>query len=196
MKNPHSRAIIVAMSGHSKWAQIKRDKGVNDSKRSKIFSKLSKAISVAAKVGGGDIDGNPTLRLIVEKAKEARMPKDNIDRAIKRGSGEGGEAVTYYDVIYEGYGPGGEAFYIKGLTDNKNRTVAEIRTIMSHAGGSLGNAGSTAYIFAADPENPAFSVDITDTDYAKKMAKLLEDLEDHEDVQEVYFNFNLPDDLE
>lgn len=180
------------MSGHYKWAQIKRDKAVNDSKRSKVFSKISKAISAAAKQGGGDPDSNPTLRLALEKAREARMPKDNIDRAIAKGTGGGSDSNDFVDVIYEGYGPSGEAFYIKGLTDNRNRTVAEIRGIFSRYGGSLGGAGSTAYIFAADPENPAFTIEVNDMALAEKLTKMLEELEDHDDVQDVYVNFDLP----
>ncbi|OGC70724.1 hypothetical protein A2415_03760 [candidate division WWE3 bacterium RIFOXYC1_FULL_39_7] len=180
------------MSGHSKWSQIKRDKGMNDSKRSKVFSKMSKAISVAAK-NGGDPDSNPTLRLAIEKAKEARMPKDNIDRAIKKGTGEGGSGEMLHEVVYEGYGPGGEAFYIKAITDNKNRTVAEIRNVFNHAGGSLGNAGSTAYIFAADPENPVFTVDVSDKTQLDKLVKMLDELDNHEDIQDIYFNFDLPE---
>lgn len=180
------------MSGHSKWANIKRQKGANDAKKSKIFSKLTRAITVAAKQGGGDVDANPTLRVAVEKAREARMPKDNIDKAIAKGTGSG-SSETFYEVIYEGYGPSGEAFYITALTDNKNRTVAEIRNIFSKFGGSLGGAGSTSYIFMPDPTNPTFSLDISDTSLANKLVKLLEELEDQDDVQDVYFNFNLPE---
>lgn len=176
------------MSLHSKWAQIKRDKAANDSKRSKVFSKVAKAITVSAKHGGGDVDANPTLRLLVEKAKEARMPKDNIERAIAKGAGTGADAVNYEDVIYEGFGPNGEAFYIKGLTDNKNRTVAEVRTIFSKFGGSMGTAGSTAYIFA-DPENPLFEVEVKDSELMDKLNRLVEELEDNDDIQDVYVNF-------
>jgi YebC/PmpR family DNA-binding regulatory protein len=181
------------MSGHSKWAQIKRDKAVNDSKRSKIFSKVAKAITAAAKQGGGDPDGNPTLRLALEKARDARMPKDVIERAIAKGSGGAAGSSDFYEVIYEGFGPGGEAFYVKGLTDNKNRTVAEIRGIFSRYGGSLGGVGSTSYIFAADPENPVFSVEVNDTAALKRLSDLLDELEDHDDIQDIYFNFNFPD---
>ena len=181
------------MSGHSKWSQIKRDKGMNDAKRSKVFSKVSKAITVAARNGGGDPDANPTLRLAIEKAKEARMPKDNIERAIKKGTGESSGTDIFYEVVYEGYGPGGEAFYIKAITDNKNRTVAEIRNIFSRAGGSLGNAGSTAYIFSADPENPTFTIEISTKDQFARLEKLLDELDNHDDVQDIYFNFDLPE---
>lgn len=180
------------MSGHSKWSTIKRDKAVNDAKRSKIFSKISRAITIAAKHGGGDADSNPTLRLALEKAKDARMPKDNIDRAISKGTGAGNDAVTFVEVIYEGFGPGGEAFYIKGLTDNRNRTVAEIRNIFSKAGGSLGGAGSTAYIFTPDPENPIFTVDTLSASQIQVLKKMLDEIEDHDDVQDIYINFEIP----
>lgn len=179
------------MSGHSKWANIKRQKGANDAKKGKIFSKISRLITVAAKAGGPSLDGNPSLRLAVEKAHEARMPKDNIEKAIAKGSGQGGSAI-YYDTLYEGYGPNGEAFYITALTDNKNRTVAEIRLIFSKYGGSLGGAGSTSYIFTPDPENPSFTLDV-DPAHLGTLEKLLEELDDHDDVQDVYFNFNLPE---
>lgn len=181
------------MSGHNKWSQIKRAKGINDSKRSKIFSKITKAITAASKQGGGDPDANPTLRLALEKARDARMPKDNIDRAIAKGAGGGADSAEFYDVIYEGYGPNGEAFYIKGLTDNKNRTVAEVRNVFAKFGGSLGGVGSTAYIFATDPDNPAFTVDVTDPDQIDKLTKMLDELEDHEDIQDIFINFNLPE---
>ena len=116
------------MSGHNKWSTIKHKKGAADAKRGKIFSKLIKEITVAARVGGGDPNSNASLRLAVQKAKDERMPKENIDKAIAKGSGQGG-AETYYEAIYEGFGPSGEAFYVQALTDNKNRTVAEIRNI-------------------------------------------------------------------
>jgi transcriptional/translational regulatory protein YebC/TACO1 len=183
---------ISIMSGHSKWANIKRQKGVNDAKKSKIFSKISRLITVAAKNGGGDPEANSTLRLAVEKAHEARMPKENIEKAIAKGTGQGG-AQIYYDAIYEGYGPSGEAFYITALTDNKNRTVADIRNIFSKYGGSLGGAGSTAYIFTPDPENPTFTMEINDPAHAASLEHLLEEIEDHDDVQDVYVNFVLPD---
>jgi YebC/PmpR family DNA-binding regulatory protein len=181
------------MSGHSKWSTIKRAKAANDAKRSKIFSKVSRAITVAAKMSGGDPDSNPTLRLAIEKAKEARMPKDNIERAIKNGTGGGNAATEFHEQGYEAYGPSGEAFYIKILTDNKNRTAAEIRNIFSKHGGSLGGPGSTAYIFTPDPENPSFLVDITDDTQMGALKRILEDLDDNDDVQDIYFNFTLDD---
>jgi YebC/PmpR family DNA-binding regulatory protein len=179
------------MSGHSKWANIKRKKEVTDSKKGKVFSKISRAISVAAR-NGADPDSNPSLRLAMEKAREARMPKENIDKAIQKGSGQGGAGV-YYEAVYEGFGPNGEAFYISALTDNKNRTVAEIRTIFSKFGGSLGGAGCTAYIFQPDPENPSYSMEINDTSLAHKLTNLLEELDDQDDIQDIYVNFVLPE---
>lgn len=176
------------MSGHSKWSNIKRKKEINDSKKSKIFSKLSRAITVTAR-NGGDPAANPALRLAIDKAKEASMPKDNIDKAILKGTG-GGEGSHYEDAIYEGFGPNGEAFYITALTDNRNRTVAEIRNIFNKAGGSLGGAGCTSYIFV-DLENPSFTLEITDEDEKVKLENLYEALEDNDDVQDVYVNFEL-----
>jgi len=178
------------MSGHSKWANIKRKKEVTDSKKSKIFSKMSRLISVAAK-NGADVDSNPSLRLAVERAKEARMPKENIDRAIEKGSGQGG-SVSFLETVYEGFGPNGEAFYIKALTDNVNRTVAEIRNIFSKHGGSLGGLGSTAYIFSPDPDNPSYTVEV-DSSAARSLEGILDDLDDNDDVQDVYVNFQLPE---
>jgi YebC/PmpR family DNA-binding regulatory protein len=182
------------MSGHSKWSTIKRDKAINDSKRSKIFSKVSRAITVAAKIGGGDPAANASLRLAIEKAKEARMPKDNIERAVKKGTGQGSESAEFYDQVYEAYGPNGEAFYIKILTDNKNRTAAEIRNLFSKYGGSLGGPGSTAYIFSPDPENPSFLVDIQDDSQTNALKRILDGLDDNDDVQDTFFNFELDDD--
>ncbi len=134
------------MSGHSKWASIKRKKGEIDAKRGKIFTKLIKEITVAARIGGGDINGNPRLRLAVDNAKACSMPKDNIDRAIKKGTGAL-ESVNYEEIMYEGYGPGGVALLVEILTDNKNRVVAEIRHIFSKFGGSMGASGSVAWMF-------------------------------------------------
>jgi len=134
------------MSGHSKWSTIKRKKAAADQKRGKIFTKLIKEITVAARQGGGDIDGNPRLRLAVDNAKSANMPLDNIDRAIKKATGEL-EGASYLELIYEGYGPGGVAVLVESVTDNKNRTVAEIRHAFSKHGGSLGESGSVAWMF-------------------------------------------------
>ncbi|HEX7052095.1 MAG TPA: YebC/PmpR family DNA-binding transcriptional regulator [Longimicrobiales bacterium] len=134
------------MAGHSKWAQIKRKKAANDAKRGKMFTGLIREITVAAREAGGDPNFNPRLRLAIDTAKAANMPADNIDRAIKRGTGEL-EGVDYEEVVYEGYGPGGVALYIETLTDNMNRTVAEIRHILGKHGGSLGTNGSVAWQF-------------------------------------------------
>ncbi len=134
------------MAGHNKWSQIKRKKAVNDQKRGKIFTKLIREISVAAREGGGDPDYNPRLRLAVDTAKSENMPLENIERAIKRGTGEL-EGVNYEDVTYEGYGPNGVALYITATTDNLKRTVAEVRHILDKNGGNLGTDGSVAWQF-------------------------------------------------
>jgi YebC/PmpR family DNA-binding regulatory protein len=135
------------MSGHSKWSTIKRKKGVADAKRGKIFTKLIREIVTSARIGGGEIDSNPRLRLIVDKAKAANMPKDNISRAIAKGTGGGDDGQTYEECIYEGYGPGGVAILIETLTDNKNRTVGEVRHALTRHGGNLGSSGCVAYLF-------------------------------------------------
>ncbi|KXK01451.1 MAG: YebC/PmpR family DNA-binding regulatory protein [Acidobacteria bacterium OLB17] len=135
------------MSGHSKWHTIKHKKGALDAKRGKIFTKLIKEITVAARTGGsGDVDANARLRKVVGDAKAQNMPNDTIERAIKRGTGEL-EGVSYEEVMYEGYGPGGVAVMVEGLTDNRNRTVAEIRHIFSKNGGNMGESGSVAWMF-------------------------------------------------
>jgi len=134
------------MSGHSKWSTIKRKKGAQDARRGKIFTKLIREISTAARLGGADPDANPRLRLVVEKAKGANMPKDNIERAIQKGVG-GGEGGGYQEVVYEGYGPAGVAVLVEGLTDNRNRTAGDLRHVFSKHGGNLGQAGCVAYLF-------------------------------------------------
>ncbi len=134
------------MAGHSKWANIKHKKKKKDRKRGKIFSKLSKKITSAARRGGGDLEYNSELRVWVEKAKDANMPKDNIERAIKKGTGEL-EGVSYTDFRYEGYGPGGVAYLLEGSTDNKNRTVSDIRYVFDKNGGNLGEDGCVAWMF-------------------------------------------------
>jgi YebC/PmpR family DNA-binding regulatory protein len=135
------------MSGHSKWSSIKHKKAVVDSRRGAQFSKLTRAITVAARDGGGDPDGNPALDLAIRKAREASMPKDNIERAVAKGTGEGGEADAIESVLYEGYAPGGVAVLVEALTENRNRTGADVRHIFSKNGGSLGEPGSVAYLF-------------------------------------------------
>ena len=134
------------MAGHSKWSKIKRKKAVDDRKRGQMFTKLIRELTVAAREGGGDPDFNPRLRLAVDTAKAGNMPQENIDRAIKRGTGEL-EGVTYEEVVYEGYGPGGVALYIETLTDNQKRTVAEVRHLLDKNGGNLGTSGSVAWQF-------------------------------------------------
>ncbi len=134
------------MSGHSKWSSIKHKKGITDARRGKIFSKLIKEITVAARLGGGDLAANPRLRTAVQTAKSENMPKDNIERAIKKGTGEL-EGVNYEEVVYEGYGPGGAAIFIESLTDNKNRAVADIRHILSKNGGKMGENGCVSWMF-------------------------------------------------
>ncbi|GAA2850372.1 YebC/PmpR family DNA-binding transcriptional regulator [Microbacterium arabinogalactanolyticum] len=240
------------MSGHSKWATTKHKKAVIDARRAKSWAKLIKNIEVAAKLGGADLDGNPTLFDAVLKAKKTSVPKDNIDRAIKRGAGIGGEAVEYTSIMYEGYGQGGVALMIECLTDNKNRAAAEVRTALSRNGGTLADPGSVAYNFtrkgvivvgsegtteddvmmaaleagaeeiedhaegfqvitdasdlvpvrsalqeagidyeSADVEFvPNLKVEI-DADTARKIFRLIDALEDSDDVQNVYANFDL-----
>jgi len=134
------------MSGHSKWSSIKHKKGAADAKRGMVFTKLIKEITVAARLGGGDPDGNPRLRTAIQAAKAENMPKENIERAIKKGTGEL-EGVSYEEVNYEGYGPGGVALLVECLTDNKNRTVADIKHILDRHGGSLGEPGCVSWMF-------------------------------------------------
>jgi YebC/PmpR family DNA-binding regulatory protein len=134
------------MSGHSKWSTIKRKKGAADAKRGKIFTKLIREIATAAGLGGGDPDSNPRLRLAIDKARAANMPKDNIERGIKKGTGAT-EGAAYEEAVYEGYGPGGTAIYVETLTDNKNRTVGEVRHVLTKNGGNLGASGCVAYLF-------------------------------------------------
>jgi YebC/PmpR family DNA-binding regulatory protein len=135
------------MSGHSKWASIKHKKAIVDARRGQHFTKLARAITVAAKEGGGDPEGNAGLALAIQKARDASMPKDNIERAIQKGAGSGVDAETWETVLYEGYGPGGVAMLIEALTDNRNRTAADVRHIVGKHGGSLGEPGSVAYLF-------------------------------------------------
>ena len=135
------------MAGHSKWAGIKHKKAIVDARRGKLFTKLARAITVAAKEGGGDVEGNPSLALAVQKAKDASMPKDNIERAIAKGTGEGGDADALEAVMYEGYGPGGVALLVEATTDNRNRTGSEVRHAFGKHNGNLGEPGSVAYLF-------------------------------------------------
>lgn len=243
------------MSGHSKWASIKHKKGAADAKRGKIFTKLMREISAAAKSGGGDPASNPRLRTAIQSAKGANMPNDNIDRAIKKGTGEV-EGVSYEEMVYEGYGPQGVAILAQSLTDNKNRTAAEIRSIFNKNGGSMAGAGSVAWIFdkkgmiviekskasedqlmeivlstggedmtqsedkfeitseiqnfeavrqAIEQANiPVVSAQMTmipknevpvSADSARSVIRLIDALEDHDDVQNVYANCDIPDEV-
>ena len=244
------------MSGHSKWATIKHKKGALDAKRGAIFTKLIREITVAAKNGGGNPDSNPRLRTVLGKAKEANMPADNIERAIKKGTGEL-PGVVYEEVAYEGYASGGVAILIEALTDNKNRTTSEIRNILEKKGGNMSGAGSVAWQFhkkglivvkktAVDEEKlmtlvldagasdfisekevyeittelqdfekvkkaimdagivtetaevtriPSATVKVATAGEAKSVLGLVEALEDNEDVQNVYANFDIPDEI-
>ncbi len=244
------------MSGHSKWATIKHKKGALDAKRGAIFTKIIKEITVAAKNGGGNPDANPRLRTVLQKAKESNMPADNIDRAIKKGTGEL-PGVVYEETAYEGYGPGGVAILIEVLSDNKNRTASEIRSVLDKKGGNMSGAGSVAWQFtkkgfivvkknaveedklmgivldagasdfvatedsyeiSAEPHDfekvkkavmdagitpesaevtkmAANNVKIIDLGVAKQLLALIENLEEHEDVQNVYSNLDIPDSI-
>ena len=135
------------MAGHSKWKQIKHKKGVTDARRGQLFTKLTREVTISAREGGGDPAANFRLRLAIQKARDGNMPLDNIERAIKRGTGEGGEQINYEQVSYEGYSAGGAAIYVQGLTDNRHRTVAEVRNVFSKLGGNMGESGSVGWLF-------------------------------------------------
>jgi len=244
------------MSGHSKWSTIKHKKAAQDAKRGKIFTKLIKEITVAARLGGGDPGANPRLRAAIDAAKAQNMPKNNIERAIKKGTGEL-EGVAYEEVTYEGYGPGGVAVLVETITDNRQRTVADVRHIFAKRGGSMGEPGSVAWIFekkgliilekdkvdedtlmdaaleagAEDiqdsgseweietrPENlgavkkaleeagiailsakvtlvPSNTIEIQDEKQAEQLLNLMNALEENDDVQNVYANFDIPDEV-
>ena len=244
------------MSGHSKWATTKHKKAATDAKRGKIFTKITKEITVAAKLGGGDADGNPRLRTAVAKAKSVSMPAENIKRAIQKGTGEL-PGVAYEEITYEGYGPNGVAIIVEVLTDNRNRTVSEIRNIFSKAGGNMGESGCVSWMFhkkgylvvaraKADEEklmslaldagaedlqteDDNFVITTAQNDFEKvkktledsgiplevaevtmvpqtyvklegekvagQMMRLMEAIEDNDDVQNVYANFDIPDEL-
>ncbi len=181
------------MSGHSKWSTIKRKKGAADAKRGKIFTRLIKEITVAARLGGGDLEGNPRLRTAIANAKAQNMPKDNIERAIKKGTGEL-EGVTYEEVTYEGYAAGGVALLVETLTDNKNRTISDIRYIFGKYGGSLGAANSVAYLFSQKGQI-TFPKDKINEDSLMEAALEAgaEDIREDEDAFEV---ITAPNDLE
>ncbi len=179
------------MSGHSKWSTIKRQKGAADAKRGAVFAKLSKKISVAAREGkSGDPNLNFRLRVEIDKARTQSMPNDNIDRAIKKGLGEGGGA-SLEEVVYEGYGPGGSAFLIEAITDNRNRTVQNIKTIFMKNNGNMGGQGSVAWQFTKTDEGLESTqpLELSDEDLVKAQ-NLYEALEDDEDVTAVYTNID------
>ena len=173
------------MSGHSKWASIKHKKKAVDAKRGKLFTKLARAIQVAAREGGGNPDGNPALSLAIQKAKDAAMPKDNIERAIAKGTGADQDAQAFESIVYEGYGPGGVALLVEALTDNRNRTGSEIRHAFSRHGGNLGEPGSVAWIFEKKGELVADGTRYSEDDLMPAIDAGAEDLALDEDVFEV-----------
>lgn len=174
------------MAGHSKWAQIKRKKAVTDARRGQLWTKLAKEITVAARLGGGDPDGNPRLRTAIQEARSSNVPNDNIDRAIKKGTGEL-EGVSYEEISYEGYGPGGVAILVEVVTDNKNRSVAEIRHLFSKSGASLGANGCVAWMF---DKRGLFAIDkneMTEEDFMELALELdASDISIEEETYEIY----------
>jgi YebC/PmpR family DNA-binding regulatory protein len=173
------------MSGHSKWASIKHKKAIVDSRRGQQFTKLARAVTVAARDGGGDPSGNAPLALAIAKAKAASMPKDNIERAIAKGTGEGGEADAIETVLYEGYGPGGVAVLVEALTDNRNRTGADVRHGFSKHGGSLGEPGSVAYLFEKKGTIAVDAARYSEDDLMVAVEAGAEDISVDEDVVEI-----------
>lgn len=178
------------MSGHSKWAQIKYKKAASDAKRGKIFSKLSRAITIAARELGNDPKTNSKLAATIEEARKANMPSDNVDRAIKKASAK--ESAELKEATYEAYGPGGSAIIITAVTDNANRTTNEIKHLLSEHGAKLGEQGSAMWAFAKDRQSfvAKYPVNLSESD-SKKFEDLLSALDDHDDIQEVYSNANL-----
>jgi YebC/PmpR family DNA-binding regulatory protein len=176
------------MSGHSHWSGIKHKKGIQDAKRAKIFTKLAKPIVIAAREGGGNPDTNFKLKIAIDQARSFNMPKDNIERAVKRGTGEiKGADIT--EVVYEAFGPGGIMMIIKTLTDNTNRTVSEIKTILSKVGGKFGGPGSVMWNFErSQQEYMPKNKFVADENVKNKYEKLLEALDDQDDVEEIYDN--------
>ena len=173
------------MSGHSKWSSIKHKKAIVDSRRGAEFTKLARAVTVAAREGGGDPDGNAALENAIRKAKEASMPKDNIERAIAKGTGEGGDAEAIETVIYEGYGPAGVAVLVETVTDNRNRTGADVRNLFTKYGGSLGEPGSVAYLFEKKGVIVVDASRYTEDDLMVAVEAGAEDISEDEDVFEV-----------
>ena len=172
------------MAGHSKWANIKHRKGAQDAKRGKIFTKIIKELTVASRIGGGDPDINPRLRTAVDKAKQANMPKDNVDRAIKKGTGDL-DGVSYEEGLFEGYGPGGVALIVEFLTDNRTRTVADVRHCFSKYGGNLGVSGSVAFLFDRKGLISFSAENDFDQIFEIALEAGAEDVKDEEDVYEV-----------
>jgi len=173
------------MSGHSKWASIKHKKAIVDQRRGQHFTKLARAVTVAAREGGGDVNGNPALALAIQKARDASMPKDNIERAIAKGTGEGVDADALENVLYEGYGPGGVALLIEAVTENRNRTGADVRHALAKHGGSLGEPGSVSYLF---DKRGVIVVDASRYDEDDLMAAIdagAQDIAPDEDVYEI-----------
>jgi len=177
------------MSGHSHWHSIKHKKGATDVKRGKIFSKISRLVSIAAREKGGDPDSNPRLRLAIDKAKEANMPKDNIERAIKKGLGQI-EGAKMEEFFYEAYGPAGTALIIEGITDNKNRALSEIKHVLSLFDGKMAEVGSVKYLFdkKADEWIAKYPIEINDEKIITRIEKLFDALYENDDVQEIYSN--------
>jgi YebC/PmpR family DNA-binding regulatory protein len=173
------------MAGHSKWASIKHKKKATDAKRGALFTKLTRAITVAAREGGGDPDGNPSLALAIQKAKDASMPKDNIERAIAKGTGADQDAAAFETVTYEGYGPGGVAVLVEALTDNRNRTSSDVRHAFSKSGGNLGEPGSVAWIFEKKGEIVVDATRYDEDDLMPAIEAGAEDISADGDVLEV-----------
>lgn len=175
------------MSGHSKWSQIKHKKALTDAKKSKIYAKLARAIFVAVREKGAKVETNPSLRAAIEKAKEANMPSDNIERAIKKASG--GDKESLQEMLFEAYGPGGAAILISAITDNSNRTTNEIKHLLSVHGAKLAGPGSARFLFQKTEEGwQAQSLIPIDESTRRTLATLFEALDDHDDVQEIYSN--------
>ncbi len=176
------------MSGHSKWSNIKHQKGAADAKRGKLFSKISRLISIAAKEKGADPENNPKLRTAINKAKESNMPKENIERAIKKGTGQL-EGSQIEEATYEAYGPSGVALIIQTITDNKNRTLSEIKNILTKHGAKMAEAGSVRYMFKRQGEEWIANYEIeADPKTKKQLEKIFEALDENDDVQEIYSN--------
>lgn len=185
------------MAGHNKWSKIKRQKAVTDAKKSSIYTKMAKTIMVAVKTGGGsDPNTNFRLKSAIDKAKEFGVPKNNIERAIEKGVGKG-EGDNLKEITYEGYLPGGVAVMVFTATDNTNRTLSDVRTIFTKAGGSLGSTGSVAYLFQKEGEElvPMHTIEISDEESAQVIMKALYALDDNDDVIDVVSNFDLSDEL-